>query len=165
MRASTDEGVILGYCASLYSSCLMLVLLHCREATDRQIDLDRKKRMEIEERKRRELDEERSKLVNWQKDMENDSDYEEEDGEGGPSGDQTSVVAASAMPDHPDYHGRGWRPSADPSESASDKGTMTAAIRLGQCKYDEDSEDDDKEDSRAGKRDQRLDDDDDDVRG
>ena len=90
-----------------------------REATDRQIEQERKKRQEIEDRKRQELADERSKLTDWQKGLlggvaapaggaDDDSDYEEE---------ETVVEAAAAAPaeqpmaDHPDYHGKGWQSS------------------------------------------------------
>ena len=99
-----------------------------REAIDRQIELERKKRQEIEERKKKELEDERNELKNWQQGLsgqkgegggaaasiggDDDSDYEEDEEEGG-----TAAAAAAAgasekpMPDHPDYHGRGWTPS------------------------------------------------------
>jgi hypothetical protein len=83
-----------------------------REAIDRQIELEKKKRKEIEERKREELEEERSKLVAWKQGLDNgkkgekldevnaDSDYE--------SGESESGNEAQ-MADHPDYHGKGWQ--------------------------------------------------------
>ncbi len=86
-----------------------------REATERQIEQDRKKRMEIENRKKQELDDERSRLANWQKGMaqgagkkgpvEDDSDYESE----GEAPEEVPSASSEPMPDHPDYHGKGWQ--------------------------------------------------------
>ena len=87
-----------------------------KEATDRQIEMERKRRQEIEERKKLELQEEKRKLNDWQKDLkkptsapeEDDSDYEDE--EEGKEKQLSIKEEERPMPDHPDYHGRGWRP-------------------------------------------------------
>lgn len=83
-----------------------------KEATDRQIEMERKRRLEIEERKKIELLEEKRKLDDWQKDLkksgEDDSDYEDEEDE-----DEKLIDKEELMPDHPDYHGRGWRPDGE----------------------------------------------------
>ena len=88
---------------------------------DRQIELERKKRQEIEDRKKKELEDERTALKNWQEGLsgqngegvgaaaslgmegDDDSDYEEDGG--------AAAKVEKPMPDHPDYHGRGWTPS------------------------------------------------------
>jgi dyslexia susceptibility 1 candidate gene 1 protein len=89
-----------------------------REATERQIELERKRRQEIENRKKQELEDERRHLEDWQRklsskahdtfaDVLDDSDYESEDeiARVGPP------ASAHPMPDHPEYHGKGWRPT------------------------------------------------------
>lgn len=89
-----------------------------REAIDRQIELDRKKRMEIEQRKKQELEDERTKIASWQQGMAgggaaeklggDESDYESDpEEEGGKEVDRT--VEDRPMPDHPDYYGKGWQ--------------------------------------------------------
>lgn len=89
-----------------------------KEATDRQIEMERKRRQEIEERKKQELQEEKRKLNDWQMDLkkpmssnkdEDDSDYEDEEEV---KNDQPAVKEEEPMPDHPDYHGKGWRREA-----------------------------------------------------
>lgn len=92
--------------------------LPLREATDRQIELERKKRQEIEDRKKQELADERSKLTDWQRGLrgkvvpaggaDDDSDYEEEEVEASAS---AAAPAEVPMADHPDYHGKGWQSS------------------------------------------------------
>lgn len=52
----------------------------CRAATDRQIELNRKKRMEIERAKKAELDAERGDLDQWQQKYEGEAG-DESDGE------------------------------------------------------------------------------------
>lgn len=109
-----------------------------REATDRQIQLERRRRQEIEKRKKQELEEEKSRLLAWQKDMygadgkapsrvtADDSDYEEEEEEGEKERRKAKkeMQAEALMPDHPDYHGKGWRATvADrPVEGGHKKG-------------------------------------------
>ncbi|GAX82265.1 hypothetical protein CEUSTIGMA_g9693.t1 [Chlamydomonas eustigma] len=95
-----------------------------REATERQIELERKRRQEMENRKKQELEDERRQLEDWQKNIStsktmasaadmskvaDDSDYES-DGEAVPEA-AAPASGSQTMPDHPDYHGKGWRAS------------------------------------------------------
>ncbi|KAG1671888.1 hypothetical protein FOA52_003455 [Chlamydomonas sp. UWO 241] len=84
-----------------------------REATERSIESDRRRRQALDDAKRRELEGERADLAEWQKKIGNqdaESDYEDEDeAEGGAAGASTSgQQSQQAMSDHPDYHGRGY---------------------------------------------------------
>eukprot|EP00798_Chlamydomonas_sp_ICE-L_P002202 gene2202-33760_t len=90
-----------------------------KEATDRQIELERRKRRELEARKAAELLAEREKISDWQKKVNkpqgDESDYEddeegEEEGQGRAAAQEAKASSSKAaeMPDHPDYHGRGY---------------------------------------------------------
>lgn len=73
-------------------------------ATDRDMELDRKKRSEIERRKQAELEAERQGLQQWKESLTaapqegDESDYESD----------TEEQGDKPMPDHPHYHGRGY---------------------------------------------------------
>ncbi|KAK9829267.1 hypothetical protein WJX72_004865 [[Myrmecia] bisecta] len=99
---------------------LQLLEKAAKDATDRQIELDRRKRQLIEDNKAAELASERARLLNWQAKLGHgpgaDGDSESEEDE---------AAAEAIMPDHPDYHGRGWLPPA-PLEGLS--GSQHAAI-------------------------------------
>lgn len=100
-----------------------------RAAVDRQIAVERAKRQEIERRKQHELHTERADLVAWQSSVEgsgqhhpaappaiaaslnrggDDSDYDEDEVQGEAAG---AGAKDAVMPDHPDYHGKGWSQS------------------------------------------------------
>ncbi len=103
-------------------------MLCCRDATERQIEMERARRNRIEAAKKAELDAERQKLTEWQRQMEgqagasgsrpagagdggDESDYEEEEEE-----EEEKAAAGAerqeaekAMEDHPDYYGKGFK--------------------------------------------------------
>lgn len=103
----------------------------CREATERQIEMERTRRNRIEAAKKAELDSERQKLVDWQKQLSggqegasgsrpagagdggDESDYEDEDEEeaanGGAAGAKEREEGQKAMEDHPEYYGKGFK--------------------------------------------------------
>ena len=106
-------------------------LLSRREATDRQIEQDRVKRLQLEAAKAEELQQQRQQLQQWQQNLTpgatqqqqqveqgDESDYEPSDDAEEPacsshicSQQQQQLVEEGeegVMPDHPDYHGRGW---------------------------------------------------------
>ncbi|GLI70787.1 hypothetical protein VaNZ11_015654 [Volvox africanus] len=102
-----------------------------KNATQRSMDVDRRKRQEMERRKSEELAEERGRLEEWQRGLQGDgvdaeSDYEDEGGGGEGEAEGKQVCSAShgsdpeapAAPDHPDYYGRGWRPPQASDASA-----------------------------------------------
>lgn len=144
-------------------------ILHCRAAVDHQIALERATRTRIDTLKQQELEQERQQLQQWQQQQEqqqqsqqagDESDYEEDDLgiDGVLSGTAATAAAAgygilqdtaAVMPDHPDYHGKGWRLSrsqaAAPAAAAAtdamegaalDKGNGSTANSSGHAKAD-----------------------------
>ncbi|GIM07741.1 hypothetical protein Vretimale_11827, partial [Volvox reticuliferus] len=108
-----------------------------KNATQRSMDMDRRKRQEMERRKAEELAQERGRLEEWQRELQGDgvdaeSDYEDEGGEGEDEAEEQQGCSAihgsdsetAAAPDHPDYYGRGWRP---PKAGDASSGAATAA--------------------------------------
>ncbi|GLC51791.1 hypothetical protein PLESTB_000548900 [Pleodorina starrii] len=105
-----------------------------KSATQRSMDLDRRKRQEVDRRKAEELAEERGRLEQWQRGLgqgdggDAESDYEDEEEEEGAEGRQGGAAATrgsvdpeeAPVPDHPDYHGRGWRPSKTAAAAAAE---------------------------------------------
>jgi hypothetical protein len=97
-----------------------------REATDRQIEKDRLKRLQLEAAKSKELQQERQQLQQWQENLPpksegetqqqqsnleqgDESDYENSDDEAFPSQQvQQEPEHEGTMADHPDYHSKGW---------------------------------------------------------
>lgn len=89
-------------------------------------------RQRLEDLKQQELQQERVGLTGWQRQLlcgpqeqqqqqllcteGDESDYEDEQDETAASG------RAGAMPDHPDYYGRGWRPSSSAAAAAASGG-------------------------------------------
>ncbi|GIL60217.1 hypothetical protein Vafri_14829 [Volvox africanus] len=113
-----------------------------KNATQRSMDVDRRKRQEMERRKAEELAAERGRLEEWQRGLQGDgvdaeSDYEDEGGEGEGEAEGKQGCGASlgsdpetpAAPDHPDYYGRGWRPpkASDTSASVTSRGETGAS--------------------------------------
>ncbi|KAG2439034.1 hypothetical protein HYH02_006562 [Chlamydomonas schloesseri] len=118
-----------------------------KAATQRVMDTDRRKRAEVEARKAAELAAERGRLADWQQglglqqDPDAESDYEDEEGdddEGHGTGSQQAAGAeaggkgargdkAAAAPDHPDYHGRGWRASDAKKDAGSSGDAVVTA--------------------------------------
>ncbi|KAJ9532516.1 hypothetical protein QJQ45_010595 [Haematococcus lacustris] len=113
-----------------------------RAAVDRQIAVERAKRQEIERRKQHELHTERAELVAWQSSVAgsgqhhpaappaiaaslnhrgDDSDYDEDDVQGVAAG---AGAKDAVMPDHPDYHGKGWSQSRSSVPSSKSNGRM-----------------------------------------
>ncbi|KAG2487660.1 hypothetical protein HYH03_013797 [Edaphochlamys debaryana] len=133
-----------------------------KAATQRSMDVDRRKRQEVERRKAAELAEERGRLESWKQGLErggggdDDSDYEDEPPEEGEGEEGQGAEGQGAgpaednrpEPDHPDYHGRGWRASGGPKPS-------TPAPRGGQKEQrggDADSDSSEDEAGRGGRR-------------
>lgn len=94
----------------------------CRAAVDRHIAHDRAQRERVEQLKEQELQQERQQLHQWQQQQQHAADGDESDYEDDLAGEEEGHTEAAAdglqdcslqetMPDHPDYHGRGWRPS------------------------------------------------------
>ncbi|GFR46189.1 hypothetical protein Agub_g7718 [Astrephomene gubernaculifera] len=104
-----------------------------KDATQRSMDVDRRKRQEVERRKAEELAEERGRLEEWRaglkdgKDAESDYEDEEEEGEQGPAPQQERGVGEAAAPDHPHYHGKGWRPSTGTGAAAAKSASAAPA--------------------------------------
>jgi hypothetical protein len=69
------------WCAVDARSCATRCAAMCRAATDRQIDLDRRKRQEIERAKNEELAAERGQLSQWQRTLEADAGDESDEEE------------------------------------------------------------------------------------
>eukprot|EP00873_Tetraselmis_striata_P001874 jgi/Tetstr1/422138/TSEL_012993.t1 len=98
--------------------------------SDRQLELECTKRQLVEQRKKEEFSAEAEGLKRWQASLDdpaaNDSDTESEDADDVPV-DEAAVAAS--MPDHPHYHGKGWRGAEEhggtPTEAAAAKGSTT----------------------------------------
>ncbi|PNW76405.1 hypothetical protein CHLRE_11g467560v5 [Chlamydomonas reinhardtii] len=144
-----------------------------KAATQRTLDTDRRKRAEVEARKAAELAAERGSLQQWQQrlglgqEQDAESDYEEEDeqADGAEEGRQQQQQAGGgegrAAPDHPDYHGRGWRTSgaaaATGAAAAAGKAAGAAAAGSAGLKapgrgVDSEEEEDEGAERRAGGR-------------
>lgn len=76
-----------------------------KQATSKQWDVENAKRATIEKAKQDELHAARTDLEEWQNNtLDQNSDTESED-------EQDVQETTAAMPDHDDYHGKGWRPT------------------------------------------------------
>lgn len=74
--------------------------------------MERQKRQQIEQCKGAELAAERTDIARWQEQLKlqgDESDYEDEEPAAAAGGARSD---AAAMPDHDDYHGKGWKPSS-----------------------------------------------------
>lgn len=87
-----------------------------QELTARSLDADREKRQALERAKAEELGKARSELTQWQQRVGGDGDGNDTESED--EDFQSLLKEPEAMPDHPDYHGRGWRASDAPARAA-----------------------------------------------